>query len=410
MTRLLLAFCLTAYAASPQGQSPEQKELGAALAEAGNSPADFLRALEAHLEKYPESPQRAELERAILKAAADLKDSRRIVVYGERSLARDPENAALLEQVARLLLAEDDRGDAERALDYARRLEQFVTALPDLEPGARGAARRRQERDALLGKALVYQARALGYLGKADEAVALARRGFEVMPAAETARELARWLHAQGDIEGAIEGLAEAFALADPELQAEDRARLGEWYRAWKGAETGLGDMILAAWDRVQAREEQRQAALRALDPNAGVEDPLDYTISGLDGEKLRLAGYRGKVLVLDFWATWCGPCRVQQPLYERVKDRFRENEKVVFLNISTDDNRAAVKPFLEENGWNKTAYFSDGLSSLLNVSSIPTTVIFNRRGEVASRMNGFLPDRFADMLTDRIERALEER
>lgn len=411
MTRLLLALWLAAPAAFPQGASDEQKELSAALAEAGNSTIDFLRALESHLEKFPESPQRVEIERAILKAAIEIEDKRRILDYGQRSLERDPENAAVLELVTRLLLAEDERGNAQAALGYARRLEKFVTALPELEAGARGSARRREERDALLAKALVYQARARGSLGEIDEAVELARRGFEVLPAPETARELARWLHDRGDVKPAIGYLAEAFALSRPGVeQQRDRERLGWWYREWKGSEEGLGDVMLAAWDRVQDRQRRRQAALRALDPNAGVEDPLDYTISGLGGEKLHLAKYRGKVLVLDFWATWCGPCRVQQPLYEQVKERFRGDENVVFLNISTDDNRDAVKPFVEENGWNKTIYFSDGLSSLLNVSSIPTTIVFNPRGQIASRMNGFLAERFVDMLTERIERALEER
>jgi thiol-disulfide isomerase/thioredoxin len=411
MTRLLLAFCLAAPAALAQGGSGEQKELSAALAEAGNSTVDFLHVLEAHLEKYPESRQRVEIERAILKAAIETEDRRRILDYGRRSLARDPENAAVLEVVARLLLAEDERGNAEAAFEYARRLEKFVSSLPELEAGARGSARRRQEREALLAKSYVYQARAQGNLGKTGEAVQLARRGFAVLPVAETARELARWLHVQGDVEFAIEYLAEAFVLSGQGIeQQQDRERLGQWHRQWKGSEAGLGDVMLAAWDRVQVRNRQREAALRALDPNAGVEDPLEYTISGLDGEKLHLAKYRGKVLVLDFWATWCGPCRLQHPLYEQVKERFRNHENVVFLNISTDDNRAAVKPFLEENGWNKTIYFSDGLSSLLNVSSIPTTIVFNRRGKIASRMNGFLAERFVDMLSERIERALEER
>ena len=52
--------------------------------------------------------------------------------------------------------------------------------------------------------------------------------------------------------------------------------------------------------------------------------------------------------MVLDFWATWCGPCRAQQPLYEQVKERFKANPNVAFLNINTDEDRTVVKPFLD--------------------------------------------------------------
>jgi thiol-disulfide isomerase/thioredoxin len=128
-----------------------------------------------------------------------------------------------------------------------------------------------------------------------------------------------------------------------------------------------------------------------------------------MNGEKLNLATLRGKVVVFDFWATWCGPCRAQQPLYEEVKARFKDDKNVVFLNVSTDENREIVKPFLDANKWKKTVYFEDGLSALLRVTSIPTTMIVSRRGEIASRMNGYVPERFVDTLTARIREALAE-
>jgi len=67
------------------------------------------------------------------------------------------------------------------------------------------------------------------------------------------------------------------------------------------------------------------------------------------------------------------------------------------------------VAPFLEKNRWNKSVYFEGGLSRLMSVSSIPSTIILNKRGELASRMNGFIPDRFVDSLIDRVKRILEE-
>jgi thioredoxin-related protein len=79
----------------------------------------------------------------------------------------------------------------------------------------------------------------------------------------------------------------------------------------------------------------------------------------------------------------------------------------VIFLAISNDEDQSVVKPFLEQNKWSKKVYFEDGLATLLKVNSIPATIIFDKEGKIASRMNGFIPERFVDMLSERIKEAL---
>jgi thioredoxin-related protein len=91
------------------------------------------------------------------------------------------------------------------------------------------------------------------------------------------------------------------------------------------------------------------------------------------------------------------------------VKASFKGRDDVVFLGINTDQERDVVKPFLAQNKWNKAVYYEDGLSNFLKVASIPTTMIFNRKGVMTSRLNGFVPERFEDMLRERIQEALKE-
>jgi hypothetical protein len=93
--------------------------------------------------------------------------------------------------------------------------------------------------------------------------------------------------------------------------------------------------------------------------------------------------------------------------LYEEVKKRFRDNPDVVFLSIATDDDHALVEPFLKQIGWAGPAYFEDGLSRALKITSIPTTILLDKNGRVSSRLNGFVPERFVDMLAERIREAL---
>jgi thiol-disulfide isomerase/thioredoxin len=388
----------------------EQKDLSASLSEAGNSPLEFARALEQHLAKYPDSPQRDDMIRSLVKASIEGNDKRRILLWGEKSLETNMDQPQVLERVARILLDSDDKEKSQRALKYARKYEESVRGLmKDAPANPRQKARFFDEFDRAIGRSLSLQARASGNLGKNEEAIALALKSFETYPTHESAREAAKWLAKAGKGVEAARHYADAFVAPDStaELRAKDRVLMAENYRKEKGSETGLGDLVLEAHDRAVSLGAKRLARLREFDPNIGVTNPMEYTLSGLKGEPLKLASLRGKVLVMDFWATWCGPCRVQHPLYEQVKNKFTDTDDVVFLAINTDEDLAAVQPFLESNNWStKTVYFEDGLGNLLKVGSIPTTVIFDKKGEVFSRMNGFVPEKFVDQLSSRINEA----
>jgi thiol-disulfide isomerase/thioredoxin len=248
-------------------------------------------------------------------------------------------------------------------------------------------------------------------LGRLDDAVTLARKSFETYPTAEAAREAARWLADSGKEAEAIPWLADAFTIPDSRNsetdRARDRARMGEMYRAANGSEKGLGDLVLESYDRTTALLAERKLRLRASDPNSQRTHLMEFTLTGVGGDKLELAQLKGKVVVFDFWATWCGPCRVQHPLYEEVKKRFRGTSEVIFVSVNTDEDRDSVDPFVREMKWDRKIYFEDGLARLLKINSIPTTVIVDKQGEVASRMNGFDPARFADLLTERIRNLL---
>ncbi len=90
-----------------------------------------------------------------------------------------------------------------------------------------------------------------------------------------------------------------------------------------------------------------------------GVTDPMNFTLTALDGGKLDLKSLRGKVVIFDFWATWCVPCRAQHPLYEELKKRFHERDDVVFLSVDTDEDHELVAPFLESQHWSgSNVYF----------------------------------------------------
>jgi thiol-disulfide isomerase/thioredoxin len=408
----LIAIALRGADREPAISEQEQRDLSNALREAGTNPVENLRAIDKHLAKYLDSPRRPELERAAVRAAIEAKDDQRLILYGERVLAREAGDLSILERVTRALLQADTKETSERALKYARRYEEIAQQqLAAGPPAGAGKSEWRNDLDRSLGQALTYEARATGNLGQIPAAIMLAQRAFDVYPNGESAREIARWLERSGEPEPAARHLADAFTIPDPRTtdagRARDRARMGELWRQAKGSDAGLGDLLLEAFDRNVALIHARELRLRDNDPNAQLSNPMEFTLSGLDGDTLSLAAFKGKTLVLDFWATWCVPCRAQHPLYEQVKQRFRDNSDVVFLSISTDDDRQAVKPFLAEQKWQDPVWFEDGLSRALAIVSIPTTIVIDRNGKVFSRMNGYEPELFVEMLSERITDAL---
>ena len=392
----------------------EQADLEKALDEAGGNPVEYLRAIEKHLEKYPDSPRRPELERAAVRAAMEANDDARIILYGERVLLREPGDPEILDRVCRALLAARSPDDAAPALQYAKRYESILqdTRNRGARPGMSPAAWHNQL-DRETGAALRYQARATGILGRDDDALGLAERSFAIWPDAASARERARWLERLGRPDDAIAALADAFTIPDPRAAEADRERdrghMGELYVTRHGSEAGLGDLVLAAYDRNVALLHARALRLRAADPNAGLADPMHFTLGGVDGSKLALESLKGKVLILDFWTTWCGPCRAEHPLLQLVKERFRDNPQVVFLSLDADDDRSLVKPFLAETGWKDHVWFEDGLARALEVNSFPSTIVIGRAGKVSSRLNGYVPERFVEMLTERVTEELKE-
>lgn len=412
---ICLFIALACFAQNTMPPSPEEEQhLSQALAEAGASPVDFLRALESHLAKYPQSIRRNEVERALVKGAIEAKDNRRIILYGERVLAREPTDLQVLESVARSLLMREDRESAERALKYARNFEEGIHSIAKQSANdTKVYAKKKEAVKRGLSEAALLQARAYGTLGKFDDAIALASKSYDLFPSEEAAQETGRWLASAGRNDEAVRRYADAFTIADSKAteaqRALDRKRMGEVYAKSKQGGASLGDLVLEAYDRTAQLMAQQKLEKLQQDPNAEAANPFDFKLSGLDSDPLPLSSLKGKVVVMDFWATWCGPCRVQHPLYEEVKKKFKSRPDVVFLAIDTDEERSLVKPFLEDQHWDKKVYFEDGLQRMLKVNSIPTTVIFNKRGELFSRMNGFLPDRFVDMLTERIQEALKE-
>ena len=148
---------------------PEEDALRRAVSEGSSSTVDLMRALESHLEKYPNSPRKAEIQRALAKGAIENKDERRIALYGQAVLARDADDLPMLDRVTRALLTLGDTESNKKALEYAKRFEGLlreVTLKP--LPNVAENAKRKADVDKAIARALLSQAIAHGKPGRHD--------------------------------------------------------------------------------------------------------------------------------------------------------------------------------------------------------------------------------------------------
>jgi thiol-disulfide isomerase/thioredoxin len=134
-------------------------------------------------------------------------------------------------------------------------------------------------------------------------------------------------------------------------------------------------------------------AAVFALAADAKKEGPVDLTLSSLDGKKTHLRDLRGKVVVLNMWATWCGPCREEMPMMLEAEKTWGP-KGVVFIGASLDDNKTKknIPAFLKEFGitfpiW--TGATSDDLARLHLGEAVPDTAFLDSDGVIFARVLG---------------------
>jgi thiol-disulfide isomerase/thioredoxin len=142
-----------------------------------------------------------------------------------------------------------------------------------------------------------------------------------------------------------------------------------------------------------------------------GREVAPDFSWQTLDGEIVHLSDLKGKVVLLDFWATWCGPCRSTIPHVEAIHNNYKDSGVIVIgVNMDTASKRQAVAKFIKEN---EMTYFvisdaNGNVASLYGVTSIPRFFLVDKSGDIASTKIGNIPD-LEELITSEIDKLLEE-
>jgi cytochrome c biogenesis protein CcmG/thiol:disulfide interchange protein DsbE len=159
--------------------------------------------------------------------------------------------------------------------------------------------------------------------------------------------------------------------------------------KQWTAVAIGVG--LLAMMSPVWPLEsEAAQGA--ACDPNAKTAN-LNFTLKDMNGKNVSLSAYKGKVLLVDFWATWCGPCKVEIPGFVDLYTRYR-GQGFEIVGVLVDDQIAKAKPFAQQFKMNYPVLDGDKRDDVKDAFGplwgLPTAFLIGRDGKICKKHSGF--------------------
>jgi peroxiredoxin len=136
---------------------------------------------------------------------------------------------------------------------------------------------------------------------------------------------------------------------------------------------------------------DERDSTLETTSPIQPEVEAPDFTFSDLNGVKVSLAAYRGKVVMVNIWATWCPPCRQEMPSMQRLYEKFKgENFEILAVSIDSE-GREAVAPFMRKMNLTFPALLDPGetIRPLYGITGVPESFIIDKKGIVVEKIIG---------------------
>ncbi|MGD0965180.1 MAG: TlpA disulfide reductase family protein [Candidatus Acidiferrales bacterium] len=395
---------------SPKDAEAEA-ELHKAIARAGNDRAALIRNLKDYLQRFPSSPREGNVYQALVEACQQVRDIACELEYAERLIAAQPDNSDMMMLAVDLLRRRGDDASLTRAAGYVTRvLDRIEKASPAERPVQQSVAQWRDRQQRMRTGLYALRGNVEKEQRDYDAAVEDLQLSYSVHPNAAAAIMLGEIAETRNELPTAISEYALAFVLPEDQDAGivdrhEVRMKLGNVWRQVHGSEDGLGQEILAAYDRLDARPSAEKEELTA--PNRDAKSVFDFVLRRPDGAPLPLAQAKGKIVALSFWATWCSPCRVVEPMFNQVASGYAGNPQVEFLAVDTDQDRTLVPPFLAHEKWNIPIAYADGLDAFLNVQTLPAVLVLDAKGEIIYRSNTFTSQSLSVPLASAINSSL---
>jgi thiol-disulfide isomerase/thioredoxin len=161
--------------------------------------------------------------------------------------------------------------------------------------------------------------------------------------------------------------------------------------KRWIVAAAAAVGLAAVAINGVGGKTGSAGGAAGACDPKAKPAN-LNFTLKDIDGNAVKLSSFKGKVILLDFWATWCGPCKLEIPWFNEFQQKYKDRGFVV-VGISADDTVEQLKPFVAEYKMNYPVLIGSGRDDVQEalgpVWGLPTTLLISRDGKICKTHMG---------------------
>jgi thiol-disulfide isomerase/thioredoxin len=114
-----------------------------------------------------------------------------------------------------------------------------------------------------------------------------------------------------------------------------------------------------------------------------------EFSFSSPDGNILSSSMLQGKVVFINFWASWCPPCRAEMPSLNNLYQALKNDNRFVFLFVSEDDDRTKASAYLEKNDFSVPVYYRNKVSPEMFSGTLPTTIVLDKKGNIVMKRTG---------------------
>ena len=138
--------------------------------------------------------------------------------------------------------------------------------------------------------------------------------------------------------------------------------------------------------------------------------NPSTLSLNMLDGGTKKMSDFKGKVVVLDFWASWCGPCRMSVPEMNELTKSYAGKD-VVVIGVNCDEDKSAAKQGVEELGMKYQVAWDEGrtIQKCFGVDAYPTVIVLDKNNKQAGVTQGYIANGTAKTIRQHVDRLLQQ-
>jgi thiol-disulfide isomerase/thioredoxin len=337
------------------------------------------------LEGYLNRPIRPELRRLVFRmlvsTCSQAGDYEGALFYGDEALSAYPTDAPILLELTSVC-AEMDDPDLDKGIDYAKRaMDALDEATEAMGEGGEGRI------SIFVGSCLSDWGWLLYRKGETAEAERKLAEAADRRKDTKVYDRLARVQTKGGKLNDARDSYAMAIALSSGKDSTAVEG-LNQVVAMQGGDETDVETVLREKREEIAALKKEMLRQQTKIEPRAA--PPLDVTT--LAGQEVSLDDLKGKVVVVDFWATWCGPCRKELPVVQKVSEQFKD-DGVFFLAASVDADTSKVRPYVKANSVTLPVAFARLAGGAYGASSIPSLFLIDGNGMIRYLHTGYHPD-----------------